>query len=227
MPIALGAALVLVAVGVAATWPGFDPRQITVIGNHRVASGQILARAAIAPHVSIWLQSARAIAKRIETIPYIATAGVARIPPASIRIAVTEREPFAVVRSGVAAAVVDRNLRVLEPDTAGDRLPIFVVKPGLDFASGAYVRTHDTIELRDSYVQIVARHIVPLELGFDRFGGMVVTMRDGPRLLLGTPDDLSEKLTLADAILSQVVARQRRVAAIDVRAPATPVLVYR
>ena len=65
-------------------------------------------------------------------------------------------------------------------------------------------------------------------LALDRFGGLVVTMRDGrTRCFLAAQNDLGEKLTLADAILKQVVGRQRRVAAIDLRAPAAPVLVYR
>ncbi|HEX3671013.1 MAG TPA: hypothetical protein VHT92_04830, partial [Candidatus Cybelea sp.] len=64
MPIAICTLLLLVAIGVAATWPGFDPKQITVTGNHRVGSDEILSRAAIAPHVTIWLQNTGAIARR-------------------------------------------------------------------------------------------------------------------------------------------------------------------
>jgi DNA-binding transcriptional regulator YdaS (Cro superfamily) len=45
--------------------------------------------------------------------------------------------------------------------------------------------------------------------------------------LLGPQSDLAQKLTLVDAILAQVVHGQRRIAAIDVRAPGTPVVVYR
>ena len=52
-------------------------------------------------------------------------------------------------------------------------------------------------------------------------------MRNGLRLLLGSEKDLAQKLALVDPILSQVVGKQRRVAAIDLRAPATPVIVYR
>ena len=227
MPIALGAGLVLIAACIAATWPGFYPRRVGVTGNHRVARAEILARAEIAPRVSIWFQNTGAIARRIEEIPYIATAGVHRIPPASILIAVSERVPFAVLRSGPDEVVVDRNLRVLEPATGGQRLPLLLVEPGLDFTPGAYVLTRGAIELRDSYRAIAAAQIVPLELSFDRFGGLIVTMGDGLQVLLGTPNDLAQKLTLTDAILKQVVGRQRRVAAIDVRAPAAPVLVYR
>ena len=89
------------------------------------------------------------------------------------------------------------------------------------------MRTRHAIELSDCYTAIAGRRIDPRELGFDRFGGLVVTLRGGLRLLLGADNDLGPKLTLADAILSQVVGRQRRVAAIDLRAPAAPVVVYR
>ncbi len=81
--------------------------------------------------------------------------------------------------------------------------------------------------LRSAYDAMSAHAIVPAELAFDRFGGIVATLPDGPRLLLGSGSDLDKKLTLARAILSQVVTHQRPVAAIDLRAPATPVLVYR
>lgn len=227
MPIALGSGLVLLALGIAATWPGFDARRIVVTGNRRVPGDEILTRAGIARGVSIWFQNTGAIARRVEGIPSIAVAGVHRVPPSSIWIVVSERVPFAVVRSGTNDVVVDRDLRVLEPATVSDRLPLLVVKPGLLLTPGAYVRRRDAIELRDAYLAVAAAQIVPLEIGFDHFGGLVVTMGDGLHVLLGTQNDLGEKLTLADAILKQVVGRQRRVAAIDLRAPAAPVLVYR
>lgn len=226
MPIALGGLLVFAALTIASTWPGFDPKSIAVSGNHRVSRGEILARAAIAPRVSIWLQSTGAMAKRIEAIPYIATARVGRVPPATIRIRVSERTPFAVVRSGGEAALVDRALRVLEPAT-GDFEPVFVLEPGLTFSPGEFVRSRGAIELRSAYETIEARHFAAVEIRYDRYGGLVVTIRGGLRLLLGGENDLGEKLTLAGAILSQIVSHQPRVAAIDLRAPTAPILVYR
>lgn len=227
MPILLCVGLFAVAVGFAASWRGFDPKHVVVLGNHRVTRHEILARAAVAPQVSIWFQSTGAIARRIEAIPYVAAASVRRAPPASIRIAVSERVPFAVVRSGAAAAVVDRSLRVLEPGTGEGSRPVLVLDPGLELVPGSYVRRPAAIELRDAYEAIAARRIAAVELRLDRFGGLVVTMRSGLRLLLGGESDLDRKLALADAILAQVVTRQARVAAIDLRAPSSPVLVYR
>lgn len=219
--------LTIAGLAVAATSTAFDPKEIAISGNHRVTRREILTRAAIPPHVTIWLQNTGAIERRIETIPYIARASVHRAVPASIAIAVVERTAFAVVESGGDAAIVDHALRVLEPATGAETLPIFVVESHADLAPGGYLRARDALELRDVYDAVAARNIFPATLALDRFGGLVATMPGGVKLLLGGSNDLDHKLTLAGAILAQVVPGQRRVAAIDLRAPAAPVLVYR
>jgi cell division septal protein FtsQ len=227
MPIAFFVALGVGALAFAATWPGFDPQRVAVRGNHRVATAEILARAAVAPRESIWLQNTRAMERRIAAIPYVAAATVHRMPPASVTIVVSERSPFAELRSGDSGAIVDRSLRVLTLGAPASTLPVLAIKPGLDLEPGAFVHSRDAGTLRAAYDAMSAHQIVPTELAFDRFGGIVATLPDGPRLLLGSERDLDKKLTLARAILSQVVTHRRPVAAIDLRAPATPVLVYR
>jgi len=226
MPILLCGVVAFGALVALATWPGFNPRHVSVSGNHRIAGREILARAAIAPHESIWLQNTHAMAARIDAIPFIATASVARRPPATVSIVVTERVPFALLRSGDAAGVVDSALRVVAPPDFDDDLAVLTIGPGANLTPGAFVVRHDATELRAAYEAMTARGVVPAQLGFDRFGGMVATLHGGLRLLLGSQNDLDQKLTLAKAILSQVIGRQRRVAAIDIRAPGTPVVVY-
>ena len=210
----------------AATWPGFVPKRILVTGNARVSRSEIVARAAVAPHISMWLQSTHGMAARIESIPYVGSVRISRVPPATIRIAVSERRPFAVVRSGDESVLVDRALRVLEPASGAETGPVFIVRPGLNLAPGTFIATGEAVELRDAYDALTARHMQPVRLGYDRFGGLVVTLRSGLRLLLGSRDDFDRKLTLAGAIMAQVIGRQR-VAALDLRAPSAPVLVYR
>lgn len=228
VPIAIGAAIIAGLLVIAASWPGFDAKYIIVAGNRRVSRHEILAHAAIAPHLSIWLQNTHAIGARIDAIPYVASASVRRMPPSSIRIHISERVPFAVLRSGDESAIVDHSLRVLEPAVLGSALPVLLVSPGYELVPGDYVQTSAAVELRSAYDVIAARRLFPVQLQLDRFGGLVATMRGGLRLLLGGTDDLGRKLTLADAILAQVMGgQQRRVAALDLRAPSAPVLVYR
>ncbi len=219
-------ALVAVGAAFAVTWPGFTPKSIHVSGNHRVSSSEILAKAAIAPLTSMWFQNTGAMAKRIASIPDVESAKVHRIPPATIRIDVTERVPYAELRSGANEAVADRAMRILSYDVE-QTLPVFVLRPGLELTPGTFVTSSDALSLRDAYSALLERGFVPVELELDRYDGLEVTLQTGPRLLLGNRSDLPKKLALANAILAQVVHGERRVAAIDVRAPATPVVVYR
>ena len=52
-------------------------------------------------------------------------------------------------------------------------------------------------------------------------------MRNGIELLLGDDADIVQKSALIAPILSQTAAGPRRVAAIDLRAPKTPVVRYK
>jgi cell division protein FtsQ len=227
MLIAVCAVLLLAALGLGASWPGFDPKTVAVTGNELVARSEILDRAAVASDQSMWFQSLGAMRARIETIPYIATATVRRLPPGSIVIVVSERSPFAVVRSGDDAAVVDRDLRVLQAATGEEKLPVFSVEPGLTLTPGEFLTRSGIVTLRNDYEAMIAAHVSPRRLELDRFGGLVATVRGGIRVLLGDENDFAKKLALVDPILSQVVSNQRQVAAIDLRAPAAPVIVYR
>lgn len=227
MPIAALAAVTLVGLAAAATWPGFYPRSVAVVGNEHVARAQILSRARILPHRSIWLQNTGAMATRIAAIPQIAGVWIHRIPPATIRIAVSERQPFAILRSGMESVVVDHELRVLWTSVGNERLPQLVLKTGFQLSDGQFVTARDALALRDAYDAIAAKRMPVDALTLDAYGGLVVTLQDGLRVLLGQETQLPQKLSLVEAILTQVVRTQRRVAAIDVRAPGTPVVVYR
>ncbi|MFY9739252.1 MAG: FtsQ-type POTRA domain-containing protein [Candidatus Cybelea sp.] len=222
------AGLLSVAAGAFFTmWSGFNPSRVAVTGNRRIASSEILRVADIPPNRSIWLDDTKAIAARVGTIPYVAKASIHRLPPGSLTIAVSERVPFAVLRSDGRSAVVDRELRVLSPAAGDEPLPAFVLTLHGSLAPGAFVTARDASVLRDVYTTMVSGGLMPATLTFDRYGDVIADISGGPRLLLGQSDDIERKVRLINAILAQVVHRQQSVSAIDVRAPATPVVVYR
>lgn len=221
--------VVLIAGGLfTASWSGFAPKYVMVSGNAITSRAEILTSAQIDETKSMWLQNPSGIAARIERLPFIASARVYRVPPATMVVSVTERKPYAIVRSATSAAVVDRNLRVLQaPPPLDSGLPIFVLSQTMDLTPGAFIRDRDALALRDDYDAMVAAHVVPARLSVDRFGGIVATMRDGVSVLFGEDDDLAKKLPLVNPIFAQVVRSSRRISAIDLRAPSTPVVVYR
>ena len=211
----------------AATWPGFHPRSVVISGNRVVPAPQIAARAQIARDRNVWLQNMGSAASRIAKIPYVQSVQIHRGLPANVRIAVTERVPYARLRYGTATVLADRDLRVLQVGPGPSTLPLFVSKSAAVPKPGSFVRDVDLERLRDDYEVLGAQHIVVSSLEYDKFGDLVGTMRSGVQLLLGDDSTLSQTVPLVGPILSQVAASGRRIAKVDLRAPKTPVVVYK
>jgi hypothetical protein len=104
---------------------------------------------------------------------------------------------------------------------------VFVLTLHGSLAPGTFVAARDAFVLRDVYTTMASGGLTPAVLAFDRYGDITADISGRPRLLLGQPDDVGRKVRLINAILAQVVHRRQNVSAIDVRAPATPVVVYR
>lgn len=227
LPIALTVLLFSIAAGFSLTWSGFGPKNVLVTGNRIVPRDEILARASVERNVNMWLQNTGAMARRVEAIPYVESVGVFRLPPATLLVHVRERKPFATVDAGGETVVVDRDMRVLTLGTGDPSLPRFILPALPPPLPGEFLREPQAIGLRDDYNALIAAHVVALVLEYDRYDGLVATVRGGVRLLLGSDGDLDAKLPLIDPILAQVVRKQRRVAAVDLRAPRTPVIVFK
>jgi cell division protein FtsQ len=212
----------------AATWPGFYPKSIAVRGNRMVPASQIVTRAAISPRENLWLQNMHAAASRIEAIPYIRTANIHRSLPASVRIVVAERTPFAVLEYGEQRALIDRDLRVLQSAQSREGLPLIVGKPLAPMPhAGAFIRDDEIERLGEDYYALRQAHVAVTSLRYDRFGDLVANTPQGISLLLGDDSDLTKKTPLIDPIISQVSATGKKLAAVDLRAPHTPVVVYK
>lgn len=227
IPLSLVGILAVAAVTFAIVYPGFNPKHVIAAGNRVVPSSDIVRAAGVNMNVNMWFQNGRAIAKRVEAIPYVDVARVHRYPPATVVISVTERVPYAVVVSDARSVLIDRHLRVLAPEYDATTLPQLTLPPGVALDPGTFVTRHDLNAMATDYDAMIAAHIVPLQLEYDRLGGLVATMRGGVKILLGDDEDLSKKLALVDPILAQVVRKERRVSEVDLRAPGTPVVVYR
>ncbi|MBV9269656.1 MAG: FtsQ-type POTRA domain-containing protein [Candidatus Eremiobacteraeota bacterium] len=226
-------ALLVIAVAVgayyAATWPGFYPKRVSVVGNRAVASSEILARAAIVRTQNLWLQSAIRAERRIETIPDVRTASVRRTLPANVTIDVTERIPYARVRTPSGTAVVDSALRVLDGTLppASAPLPVFVTSNAENLEPGHFLAGERLRQLRADYERLRKAALPVRQMSLDKFGGLVATLPGNVAILFGEDSDLEKKASLVDPILSQLGQHHRAISALDLRAPSTPVVVYK
>ncbi len=222
--------LVATAIGAGfagASWPGFWPGGIAISGNRSVPNAEIAAAAQIPLYRNIWLLDTHAAARRVEAIPDIDRARIERIPPNHLRIVVTERTPFANVRDDRGDVVrVDRSLRVLSPGAPSGPLPSILLRRPTLPPPGTHL-DGDAAALRDDALALAAAGIAIASLRFDRFHELEATTTDGMNLLLGDDANLAGAIPLVKPIRAKVLLEGRPVKAIDLRAPRTPVVVYR
>jgi cell division protein FtsQ len=221
-------ALGLTALGIAfQQWPALHPHAIEVTGTNVVSKDEVLAKAAVDGESNLWLQDTAAMSRRIETIPYVKTADVTRVPPATLRIAVTERTPYAIVVSGPYRSLVDDELRVLSGAVPGrGKLPEFRVQ-GAGAAPGAFLAEAGAVGFLADAKALTAAGVDAAVYDRDRFGDLVVTLGNGVRVELGDESDVAKKAVLIGPILAQTAAHGRQLASIDLRAPSTPVVTYK
>jgi cell division protein FtsQ len=209
-----------------ATWPALYPHAIEVSGNRIVSRAEIVEKARINLQQNLWLQNSHAMAKRIEAIPYVDVAVVHRRPPAALSIAVTERAPFAVVRSDGEAVTIDSRLRALQAGAANGELPQ-IVAPGLkDAAVGDSFTSSAVASLAHIIERAQTAKLAVDSIGFDKYDDVTIILRSGVHVMLGDATKLDQRLAMIEPILTQVQHGTRRIAAIDLRAITTPVVVY-
>jgi cell division protein FtsQ len=216
---------VAVALG-GASWQGFAPKRVDVIGNSVVPRQDVLLAAGVRTDRSMWLQDTHAMAARIEALPYVADAAVHRVPPSEIVIVVTERVPLAVADNGFTSAIVDRNLRVLAPAPPHEKMAHFLLPAGTPLDLGRTLGDPAPQMAADLDVLTAARVDVA-SLDVDKYGQLSATLGDGTRVLFGDDADLAAKARLLPAIRAKLAQSVQPVAAIDLRAIATPVVVYK
>jgi cell division septal protein FtsQ len=208
------------------SWPGFRPKHVRVTGNIVVPTSEILAQAHIDRRRNMWLLSAGAMARRIEEIPYVLSAHVHRIPPASITIAITERHPFAVVRSGDESALVDSQLRVLESADDAGALPTIVLTPPVALEPGIFLTQPAAATMRSALLSLRA-HDVSVEEIDDNNGDVSALLSGGVRVLLGDEANVHAAIPLIEPILTRFALLGRFVQTLDLRSPTTPVATER
>lgn len=112
---------------------GLGLDQVDVSG-HRFTSDADILDAVDLPNVrSLAAVDSNAVRRRIERLPWVATASVYRVFPGTLRVAVSERSPFAVWDQSAAAVLIDASGRSLGtianstktnlPRVAGDDAP--------------------------------------------------------------------------------------------------------
>ena len=221
--LAVLAALAAYGVYRLAAWPGFDLQRVIVTGNAHVTADEVAAAAAVPHDRNLWLLNLAPVRRRVEALPWVAHARLWRILPAALHVEITERLPAAVVflasDEGGTYALVDANGHVLErSDHAAWDYPRM---RGIALDSADFPRVVGDLQT------LAASGVHVRELDVTALGELVAVTYTRLRLDFGDDSDLPHKASLVNPIIARLGRRITSVAALDLRAPKTPVVLYR
>ncbi len=193
-----------------------------------VTRDQVRAVAGITRETNVWLINTREAAARIEAIPYVDRAMIHRgqFPQPFVELAISVRRPTACVRAGGGAVTIDATARVLQTGCAVPSLPRIDAVRAQVPAPGATISDPEVGRLLADAKVLADANVGVRSLGRDRWGGLEAVDVTGVRLEFGPDGDLAGKAALV-APVRRGIGRKRPVRAIDLRAPATPIVEFR
>ena len=182
-----------------ALWLGFGSGQVEIVGNKFTSEAAITDTLDLANVHSLLRLDSAAVRQRIERLPWVETAAVARVFPDQIRVTISERKVFARWQNGDRTFLIDRTGRVLTPISAGsaDHLPLVT---GL----GAPEAAATIVALLDSYPAIGQRLLSAERVDGRRWN---LHIADGPTVLLPAEGEAAALERLArDGVLQRIAA---------------------
>jgi len=196
---------------------------VEVVGLERLDEAEVLAAADLEPGTSTLRLRLGRVERRVEALPLVREATARRLDPLRVRLEVTERAPVLVARGGGEERLVDRTGLVIAPGNV-EGLPVVRLaevppEPGEQGPRGGPLAEAVTTwrelsgPIRAEVVRYDAR----------RPGDLDLRLRSGVRVRFGRAERIDEKVRALGAVLEDVGDTQ--VSAIDVRAPARPVVI--
>jgi hypothetical protein len=193
-----------------------------------VSREQVRQAAAISADANLWLLNPRAIAQRIEAIPYIERASIHRgqFPAPFVELAITVRRASACVAAGGREVTIDATRRVLQLGCAAPVLAHVDAGAGRLPAPGASIADPDVAKLLGDAKTLADANLLVRTVRRDRWGGVEAVASDGVILRFGDDADLAKKAALIQPVRGGI-GTKRGIRAIDVRAPGTPIVEFR
>jgi hypothetical protein len=200
-----------------ASSPEFNTTRFSVTGNQLLATAELESLAAANEGNAFWLRRAE-IAARLRQLPPVERADVALFLPNAVAVRVKEREPVAIWVTGEMPFLVDREGVVLSERPAPRPLSILrdatnqPLVPGLRVDADA-VRTAAQLDgLLSERFGVQER-----QYQYAPDTGVQVIQAVGPRLVIGSGEQLDWKIASIESIIRHLESTRTRAELIDVR----------
>lgn len=202
---ALSVALCAELVGALVWSPRFRVRQVELRGLRMLDSRVIMSRVALSPAVGLGAISTGAIRRRLEEIPAVQSACVARDWPARLVIVIRERVPAAFIRCGAGIIFLDRQgVGFTAVGAHTDGLPEL---KGVAVNLGHLGQPQPTKALKQAMAALAAAQEAEMtvrQVIARAPDGFELRLMDGASLRLGRPERLRLKVSQAKVALMQL-----------------------
>lgn len=215
--------LALAAVVWAVLWsPLLDVRNLELRGVEHTSAEEVLEAAALGSGTNILRLSTDVVQERIEGLPWVKEASVARVLPGTLRIKIEERKAAMALSLGAAHWIVDKSGRVLEAGKA-ENLPVLAganvdgIKVGMDIEAEQVVgglRVYRS--LSPGVRKKVAAIFAPTP---DR---ITLALTDGSQVRYGSAEMLAAKSSVLRSLLARLERDGVDASYIDLRVPTSP-----
>ncbi len=221
----LSVAALLVALAVATRTPLLDVDRVTVTGTERTREDDIVRLAAVERGTPLVSVDPGAVARRVEELPWVASARVRRSWPSTVKIQVTERIAVAVVQvTGERAAVVDADGWVVSIESRSADAPTDPAGPlvltGIDERVAEGERLDDEARAALAVASALAERMPGAVSAVST--DLDAELVNGGSIRFGSVEHLDAKVTAARTVLDDVDTTCLEL--LDVRVPGSPAL---
>lgn len=196
---------------------------VEVSGTDRLEEEAVLEAADLELGTSTLRLQLGRVEDRVETLPLVLVAEARRVDPLRVHIAVTERVPVLVGRAEGEEVLVDRSGQVIA-EGAVEGLPVIEVAGEMP-APGERGPVGGPVDVAVTAWRGLSGPLRSEVVRYEPGAGedLDLELRSGVTVRFGRPDRIDEKVRALGAVLEDV--GETDVTAIDVRAPARPVVV--
>jgi cell division protein FtsQ len=199
--------------------PLLDVDRVQVVGTHELTAANVRGAARVHVHSPLMFLDTGAVARRVETLPWVERVSVRRDFPGTVRIVVTEYTPTAYVRVGNSVVLIAANGRAI---ARVSRAPAGIVEVrGLRAApaAGELLSPPEAANIVPRLPVALAQQVRAVDVSD---AGIALVVARGGVIRFGNADDLDAKGAAALAVLTQ--HGDTPFSYIDVSTPSTPVL---